>query len=93
MKAKLRRWDVNVDYSQGEPLEETQMGAYLAGLMRVITDPDNPVHLAYIAKNPLTAMGWEEERLAKNWRRIERKAIRGPRRSIDYIASIRADLD
>ena len=91
VKAKLRRWDVNVDYSQGEPLEETQMGAYLAGLMRVIIDPDNPVHLAFIAKHPLTAMGWEDGHLAKSWRRIERKALRGPRRNIKDIDAMRFD--
>ncbi|WP_371397029.1 double-strand break repair protein AddB [Fretibacter rubidus] len=91
VKAKLRRWDVNVDYSQGEPLEETQMGAYLAGLMRVIIDPENPVHLAFIAKHPLSAMGWDGGRLSQAWRRIERKALRGPRRSIKNIDAMRFD--
>ena len=93
VKAKLRRWDVNVDYSQGEPLEETVTGAYLAGLMRVVIAPENPVHLAYIAKHPLSCQGWEAGRLSRSWRRIEVKAMRGPRRSIGHISAHRHDTD
>jgi len=81
VKAKLRRWDVQVDYSQGEPLEETQLGAYLAGLLRVTLDPENPVDLAFLAKHPLTQFGQEPGKLKRDWERLERKALRGPRKS------------
>jgi len=81
VKAKLRRWQVNVDYSQGEPLEETALGAYLSGLLRLALDPDNPVHLAFIAKHSLTAFGLADGALAGAWEGVERQmraALRRP---------------
>lgn len=81
VKAKLRRWQVEVDYSQGEPLEETQLGAYLAGLLRLTLDPQNPVDLAFLAKHPLTQFGQAAGELKADWERLERKAMRGPRKS------------
>ena len=42
VKARLRRWSVNVDYSQGQPLEETALGSYLARLMALAIDPAQP---------------------------------------------------
>jgi len=81
VKAKLRRWQVEVDYSQGEPLEETQLGAYLAGLLRLTLDPENPVDLAFLAKHPLTQFGQAAGALKADWERLERKAMRGPRKS------------
>ena len=32
VKAKLRRWGVNLDSSLGEPLEETEIGSWIASL-------------------------------------------------------------
>ncbi len=81
VKAKLRRWSVDVDYSQGEPLEETQIGAYLAGLIRLTLDPENPVDLAFIAKHPLTQFGLAAGAVKNDWERLERKVMRGPRKS------------
>ena len=85
VKAKLRRWDVEVDYSQGEPLEETQLGAYLAGLMRLTLDPENPVDLAFIAKHPLTQFGQAAGKVKTDWEQLERKALRGPRKSFQAL--------
>ena len=82
VKAKLRRWQVEVDYSQGEPLEETQLGAYLAGLLRLTLDPENPVDLAYIAKHPLTTFGRDSGALKADWEQLERDELRGPRKSL-----------
>lgn len=93
VKAKLRRWNVEVDYSQGEPLEETQTGAYLSALMRLVVDRNNPVHLAAVAKHPLTQFGLAAGVLRNAWARIERVAMRGVRRSIPQIAATRHDTD
>lgn len=81
VKAKLRRWQVEVDYSQGEPLEETPLGAYLAGLLRLSLDPENPVDLAFLAKHPLTQFGRASGALKADWERLERRTLRGPRKS------------
>ena len=93
VKAKLRRWSVDVDYSQGEPLEETRMGAFFAGLLRIATDPDNPVHLAAIAKHGYTRLGHEEGQFRAAWSQIEYKAMRGPRRSLKELEQDRFVLD
>ena len=37
VKARLRRWNVEVDYSQGEPLEETQLGAFLSAILNPVS--------------------------------------------------------
>ena len=86
VKAKLRRWQIEVDYSQGEPLEETQLGAYLAGLLRLSLDPENPVDLAFIAKHPLTRVEGDNGQLKADWERLERDVLRGPRLSFERMA-------
>ena len=86
VKAKLRRWQIEVDYSQGEPLEETQLGAYLAGLLRLTLDPENPVDLAFIAKHPLTLWGQAEGALKSDWEQLETHVLRGPRMSFARLA-------
>ena len=101
VKAKLRRWQVEIDYSQGEPLEETPLGAYLTGVMRLgiradkLPDelsgdmPNNPVDLAFIAKHPLSNFGLPSGELRRHWVRLERKILRGPRKNLtDLIARI-----
>ena len=53
VKARLRRWGVEVDYSQGEPLEETSLGAFLAAILARHENPENEVELAVLCKHPL----------------------------------------
>ena len=87
VRAKLRRWQINVDYSQGEPLEETALGAYLSGLLRLALDPDNPVHFAFIAKHPLTRFGRPAGEIARAWSILERRHMRGPRKTLADLAA------
>jgi len=56
VKARLRRWGVEVDYSQGEPLEETALGAFLASILARRDEPDSEVNLAVLCKHPLTGL-------------------------------------
>jgi len=45
VRAVLRRWHVDVDYSQGEPLEETSLGTFLMRCLEAaqsLTDTANP---------------------------------------------------
>ena len=53
VKARLRRWNVEVDYSQGEPLEETKLGAFLAAILGRLESPDSETELAALCKHPL----------------------------------------
>ncbi len=78
VKARLRRWSVNVDYSQGQPLEETALGSYLARLMALAIDPLSPVDLSVVFKHRLTAMGQQAGFVRKMWQAAEPK-LRGVR--------------
>lgn len=79
VKARLRRWHVDVDYSQGEPLEETQIGSFLSGLLRLAEDPDSPVDLALMCKHPLTHLGHEGRAVRRHWNELEVGHFRGTR--------------
>lgn len=79
VKARLRRWQVEVDYSQGEPLEETSIGSFLTGILNLSIDMDNPVDLAFLCKHKLTGLGKAPGEAAEAWRKLERKHYHGPR--------------
>ena len=78
VRTRLARWGVEVDFSQGQPLEETALGAYLAGLVRLATDPGSPVDLAYVCKHRLTGLGRAEGDVREDWLEAE-PAFRGKR--------------
>lgn len=85
VKARLRRWNVNVDYSQGEPLEETPLGAWLSGVMLLVQDPLSPVALAGLLKHKLTALGQSEGEIEHQWKQAEPK-LRGVRNASKILA-------
>lgn len=80
VKARLRRWGVEVDYSQGEPLEETSLGGFLAGVLRLAEDPLSPVDLAFLCKHSLAGLGREPHAAHREWLQLERTEFRGPRK-------------
>jgi len=67
VKSRLRRWDVEIDYSQGEPLEETSLGAFLTAIMEYAQDPQSAHALSVLCKHPLTAGGKQAGVLKTNW--------------------------
>ena len=71
VKARLRRWDINVDYSQGEPLEETPLGGFLTAILDYAQQPDSQIRQAVLCKCPFSAAGLEFGQLAKDWVRFE----------------------
>ena len=74
VKARLRRWNIEVDYSQGEPLEETSLGAFLAAILARHENPENEVELAVLCKHPL--MGGSD--IKREWLAFEQD-LRGAR--------------
>lgn len=74
VKARLRRWGVEVDYSQGEPLEETKLGAFLSAILGRLETPNSETELAALCKHPL--MGWVD--IKKDWLAFEYE-LRGAR--------------
>lgn len=79
VKAKLTRWNVAVDVSAGEPLEETPAGAFLSWVLRASADPWDPIALAAIFKHHLTRLGRAPTEAQQLWREIEHAGFRGVR--------------
>lgn len=81
VKAALKYWNINVDYSQGEPLEETLIGRFLLGLLNLACDPKNNVLLATLFNHPLFAMGQPIGEQQNQWQNLERRQIRKSNKS------------
>ncbi len=77
VKARLRRWDINVDYTQGEPLEETLIGSFLTGVIELAMAPAVPLEMAAVFKHPLTALGQAPGEVRQYWSLLEKRKFRG----------------
>jgi ATP-dependent helicase/nuclease subunit B len=86
VKSRLRRWNVEVDYSQGEPLEETPLGAFLTAIMDCAQDPQSAKALSVLCKHPLTALGQVLGALKTKWATHEfrMRSEREPPKLIDF---------
>lgn len=83
VKAKLSRYNIEVDTSQGEPLEETSHGSFLSLSAQAALDPFDPVILSALVKHRLFQM---VPGAIDIWREVEKRALRGPRvRSISAL--------
>lgn len=79
VKARLRRWKVDVDISQGEPLEETRVGGFLTSIVDLLSDPASPVALSVLLNHPLTYLGHDFGVVKSEWQRLEKRIYRGVR--------------
>lgn len=85
VRARLSRWDVEVDSSAGEPLEETQHGSFLTLTLEVAQNPFNSLVLAGLFKHQLYGLDPDAR---SHWNALEKAAFRGPRpASLDAIKS------
>ena len=76
VKARLRRWNIDVDYTQGEPLEETSLGAFLMAILRLAENSQSPLEMAALFKHPLTGCGEGEGIARRHWRQLEKSHFR-----------------
>ena len=76
--AELRRWDVEIDDSAGEPLGATPPGALLRLAAEALADELAPAALLALLKHPLVQAG-SPERFRAEVRRLELRVLRGPR--------------
>jgi len=84
VRAKLSRFNVEVDSSAGEPLEETRHGAFLSLSLEAARDPFDPIALSALVKHSLFNMGGNAR---KDWDRLEVAALRGTRpKSLDQVS-------
>ena len=85
VSAQLRRWDIRIDDSAGQPLIQLIPATLLLNLAEMVADHAGPVTLLATLKHPLVRFG--DERLA--WLESVRQldlAIRGPRLGIGLSA-------
>ncbi len=76
VRSKLSRWNVEVDSSAGEPLEETGHGAFLSLSFEAAQDPFDPITLSALVKHSLFKM---RDNHRKDWDKLEVAALRGTR--------------
>ncbi len=87
VKAKLSRYGIEADSSQGEPLEETLHGAFAALCVQAAVDVFDPVALSALVKH--TLFGMSKTGVA-SWSRFEKRVLRGPRASSLDVMTMRA---
>lgn len=77
--AELQRWNLVVDDSGGQPLAQTQPGAFLRLVARAVAEDLAPVPLLAMLKHPLAAGGQRPGSFRNLVRQLERLVLRGPR--------------
>src|SRR5215813_13911473 len=77
--AELKRWDVDVDDSAGQPLDQTPPGAFLRLTAEMLAEELAPVPLLAALKHPLAAGGLEAAAFRAWVRRFEMAGLRGSR--------------
>ena len=77
--AELRRWDIEIDDSAGQPLSSTTVGTYLQLSAICFAEQIAPVPLLSLLKHPLAAGGMDTASFRARVRLLERLVLRGPR--------------
>jgi ATP-dependent helicase/nuclease subunit B len=77
--AELRRWGIEIDDSGGRPLGETTPMVFLRLVSRMVVEDFAPVPLLAALKHPLAGGGLAPGRFRAAVRRLEIRALRGPR--------------
>lgn len=77
--AELQRWNLVVNDSGGQPLAQTQPGAFLRLTARAVAEDLAPVPLLAMLKHPLAAGGQRPGSFRHLVRQLERLILRGPR--------------
>ena len=76
VRARLSRWGVDVDMSQGEPLAETSIGVFLDAVLAVSQSPDSGLEKAVIFGHELTCLGRSSKDILSSWQMVEHKIYR-----------------
>lgn len=85
VKARLRRWEVDVDLSQGLPLEETAIGSFLTAIVDLLQDRSSPVALSILCNHNLMCLGRPKGHVKREWQRLECLVFRGVRPAEEQI--------
>ncbi len=88
---ELRRWNIDIDDSAGQPLAETPAAVFLRLTAEMVAADLAPVPLLGVLKHPLAAAGHRAADFRSWTRRLEKYLLRGPRPG-PGIAGLRAAL-
>lgn len=88
---ELRRWNIAIDDSGGQPLSLTPPLTFLRLVAEAIVDDLAPVSLLACLKHPFAALGLEPRHLRARVRALEHALLRGPRPT-PGMAGLRAAL-
>ncbi len=77
--AELRRWNITVDDSAGQPLAATPPGSFLRLVAEMLVGGLEPITLLAVLKHPLALGGLAPGALRAAARDLDRLALRGPR--------------
>ncbi|HVG88159.1 MAG TPA: double-strand break repair protein AddB, partial [Gaiellales bacterium] len=78
--AEMRRWGIALDDSAGLPLDQTPPGGFLLLTALLAAGDTSPVDRLAALKHPLAAGGMVRAEFRERARRLDRSALRGPRR-------------
>lgn len=77
--SEMRRWNIDVDDSAGQPLANTPPGTFLCLLAEAAAEAFAPVPLLSLLKHPLAAGGQAPAEFRRRVRQLDRLCLRGPR--------------
>ncbi len=77
--AELRRFDIEIDDSAGQPLDRTPVGAFLRLITEQMAATVRPVPLLALLKHPLAAGGQDPAQFRSAVRALDSHVLRGPR--------------
>ncbi len=85
--AKLARWNIAIDVSAGQPLGETNVGAFVRLVAEWANDPADPVALSSILGHPFTRLGQERAAIEATASCLEISLLRGGRKdkTLDHL--------
>jgi ATP-dependent helicase/nuclease subunit B len=75
--AELRRWNIDIDDSAGQPLADSPPATFLRALVAAVDGGFAPVVLLALLKHPLCTLGLGRAALLDAARRLDRKCLRG----------------
>ena len=77
--AELKRWDINIDDSAGQPLANLPRARLLRLILQAHHGQFAPVDLLALMKHPLVCLGQKRGRHLQHVRLLENAVLRGPR--------------
>ena len=90
--AELKRWNIDIDDSAGQPLVDTPPATLLRALCAAVDGGFGPVDLLALLKHPLCTLGQSRADLLDAARRLDREYLRGLK-PVAGLQALRARID